>query len=377
MQPRYGGGQAVRILYDYQIFSHQFYGGVSRYFVELARRLARREDTSVRILAPLHINRYLQELNPEIVSGRRIAWTPKAAGKILNIYNKIASRYCAGAFKPDILHETYFTNTSIIPAGNQLRVVTVYDMIHERFPEFFPSRDNTAINKRRAVERSDHVLCISEKTRQDLLEAVDVSADNVSVVPLSFDIPQINDVSDERLLETPYLLYVGSRYGYKNFSRLLDAYAGNGRLSTEFRLVCFGDNKFSQTELLQAEKSGLANDRLVWMGGNDATLMQLYRHASAFVYPSLYEGFGIPPLEAMANGCPVVCSTGGSIPEVVGDAGEFFDPTDSVDMARAIDNVVASPQRTAELRAAGRRRIGDFSWEKCATATHAIYSRLC
>lgn len=366
----------MRVLYDYQAFSMQFYGGISRYFVELARRLAHREDTNVRILAPLYLSNYLPELGPDIVSGRRVTRPPPATPKIVALYNEIASRYRAPAFKPDILHETYFARRSISLNENQLRIVTVHDMIYELFPECFAAWDDTAAVKRLAVERADHILCVSENTRRDLLEIGNVSADNVSVVHLGFGGPQMNGTPNERLVDGPYLLYVGSRNGYKNFSRLLDAYSRNRPLSTEFRLVCFGGRKFSKSELRQARKSGLASDRLVWMGGGDGVLARLYEHASAFVFPSLYEGFGIPPLEAMAHNCPVVCSTGGSIPEVVGDAGEFFDPTDSADMARGIENVVSSSQRAAELREAGRLRIERFSWERCAAATHAVYSRL-
>ena len=112
------------------------------------------------------------------------------------------------------------------------------------------------------------------------------------------------------------------------------------------------------------------------MGGNDSVLMQLYRHAAALVYPSLYEGFGTPPLEAMAHNCPVVCSTGGSISEVVGNAGEFFDPYDIAAIAQAIENVAGSQERVAELRALGRQHITRFSWEQCTKGTYAVYSAL-
>lgn len=366
----------MRILYDYQAFSRQFYGGVSRYFVELARRLSRLQDTEVKILAPLYINHYLKELDPGIVSGRQVARVPKAAGKIFNIYNRAASRYLAASYRPDILHETYYAQQSLPLRGNQARVVTVYDMIHERSPEYFPTWDKTAANKQLAVERADHVICISETTRRDLLEIGNVSPDKVSVVHLGFDSPQMQATSPEPLVAGPYLLHVGIRSGYKNFQRLLEAYAGSPALHRQYRLVCFGGGKFSHAEERQHKALGLAADRLVWIGGSDSVLMQLYRHAAAFVYPSLYEGFGIPPLEAMAHDCPVVCSSGGSIPEVVGDAGEFFDAGDTAAIARAIESVAGSPQRAAELRVLGRQRITHFTWEQCAGGTHAVYSAL-
>ena len=366
----------MRILYDYQAFSRQFYGGVSRYFVELARRLSRQENTEVKILAPLYINHYLKELDPGIVSGRQVTQVPKAAGRLFNIYNRAATRRQAASYRPDILHETYYAQQSIPLRSKQARVVTVHDMIHERFPEYFPGWDNTAATKQLAVTRADHVICVSENTRRDLLEIGNVRPDKVSVVHHGFDSPQAQDTLAEPLLDGPYLLHVGIRSGYKNFQRLLEAYAGNPALHQQFRLVCFGGGKFNHAEERQRKTLGLAEGRLVWMGGSDSVLTQLYLHAAAFVHPSLYEGFGIPLLEAMAHGCPVVCSTGGSIPEVVGNAGEFFDPCDTAAIAQAIENVAGSQERAAKLRALGRQRITRFTWEQCASGTHAVYSAL-
>jgi len=366
----------MRILYDYQAFSRQFYGGVSRYFVELARRLPRLDNTEVKILAPLYINHYLKELDPGIVFGRQVARAPKAAGKLFNIYNRAKTRYQAASYRPDIFHETYYARQSISPSSNQARVITVYDMIHERFPEYFPGWDKTPTTKQIAVARADHVICISETTRRDLLEIGNIRSDKVSVVHLGFVSPQTHDATAEPLIEGAYLLHVGIRSGYKNFQRLLKAYASNPSLHKHYRLVCFGGGKFSHAEERYRKTLGLAEDRLAWIGGSDSVLIQLYRHAAAFIYPSLYEGFGIPPLEAMAHDCPVICSTGGSITEVVGDAGEFFDPYDTTAIAQAIENVVGSHERADELRKLGRQRITHFTWEKCTSDTHAVYSAL-
>jgi glycosyltransferase involved in cell wall biosynthesis len=366
----------VKILYDYQAFTRQFYGGVSRYFVELAKRLSIVEDTEVQILAPLYINHYLKELDSGIVSGRQLSKVPKAAGKLLNIYNRALTRSRAASYRPDILHETYFSKHSVSLQKNQARVVTVYDMIHERSPEYFPAWDKTAENKRLAVERADHVICISENTRRDLLGMIDVRGEKVSVVHLGFDSQQASETPAERLLDEAYLLYVGIRSGYKNFSRLLEAYAGSRALRENYRLVCFGGGDFRHSEIQQIKNLKLSTDKLIWMGGSDKVLMNLYRHATAFVFPSLYEGFGIPPLEAMAHDCPVVCSSGSSISEVVGNAGEYFSPRDSATIAHAIEKVVSSQSRLAELRELGRQRIKRFAWDQCARSTHDIYASL-
>lgn len=366
----------MKILYDYQAFSRQLYGGVSRYFVEVARRLSNIEGTELRVSAPYYLNNYLEELDPGIVFGQKVSNVPKAVGKLFNVYNRAAIRTEVVSYNPDILHETYFSKHSVALNNNQLRVVTVYDMIHELFPQYFSAWDKTSRNKRLAVARADHVICISENTRRDLLDIFDVPSGRVSVVHLGFDWQQAVDEPRERLIDEPYLLYVGIRSGYKNFPRLLEAYAATKALHKNYRLICFGGRDFSKSELQQFKDLDISSDRLSWMGGGDDVLMKLYQHAAAFVYPSLYEGFGIPPLEAMAHDCPVVCSSGSSVSEVVGDAGEFFDPSDCDSIARAIETVVGSQARVDELRLLGRARVKSFTWEQCAKRTHDVYSSL-
>jgi glycosyltransferase involved in cell wall biosynthesis len=364
----------VKILYDYQAFSRQFYGGVSRYFVEVAKRLSHAEGTQLRVCAPLYINHYLKELDPQLVAGRPVVNLPKAIGKVLNVYNRPATRRYVASFLPDILHETYFSRKSVRLNPSQARVVTVYDMIHELYPEYFPAWDKSSVNKRLAVRRADHVICISENTKRDLLDIFELPQEKVSVVHLGFDPQKVSDSTSESLVDGPYLLYVGIRSGYKNFSRLLEAYATTKALRDSYRLVCFGGGDFSKSEISRVRELKLDEDRLLWKGGDDSILMRLYAHASAFVYPSLYEGFGIPPLEAMAHDCPVVCSSGGSVSEVVGDAGEFFEPRDCDSIAHAIEAVVGSHKRVEELGKAGRARVASFSWDKCAERTMDVYS---
>ena len=131
------------VFYDYQAFSRQMYGGVSRYFVEMAKQLSARSGVDIKIMAPLYINRYLRELDPGIVSGIQLKHAPKSAGKFMNIYNRIASRHWLIHNSPDILHETYFSRKPLHAAGKQAVVVSVYDMIHERFPEYFTRLDRT------------------------------------------------------------------------------------------------------------------------------------------------------------------------------------------------------------------------------------------
>lgn len=366
----------MKILYDYQAFTRQFYGGISRYFVEIAKKLSNIDDTQLQIFAPFYINHYVKALDPEIVVGRQVKGFPKAIGRLLNLYNLSATRRQVGVYKPDILHETYFSKHSVALAANQARVLTVHDMIHELYPDNFSAWDRASRNKRLAVARADHIICVSENTRRDLLDIFDVPSSKVSVVHHGFDYQQAVDMPRKRLVDEPYLLYVGIRSGYKNFSRLLEAYAATKSLHRNYRLVCFGGGEFTRSEVQHFKELGLPSRQLLWMGGGDNILTQLYQHAIALVFPSLYEGFGIPLLEAMAHNCPVICSFGSSISEVVGDAGKFFDPRDRNSIAQAIEAVAGSAVHADKLRSLGQTRVRAFTWEKCASSTLDVYSSL-
>ena len=174
----------------------------------------------------------------------------------------------------------------------------------------------------------------------------------------------------------PFLLYVGLREGYKNFEGLLRAYSASPTLKNGYDLVCFGGGPFNHTECDIIDSLGLNANSVRHASGNDDKLASYYRAARAFVFPSLYEGFGIPPLEAMHYGCPVACSNTSSIPEVVGDAGLYFDPHDLESVKFTLQKIVSDDQLRKDLITSGNERIKQFSWKKCAEETLAIYSKV-
>jgi glycosyltransferase involved in cell wall biosynthesis len=274
-------------------------------------------------------------------------------------------------FAPDIVHETYYSHTRTAPSSSKV-VLTVFDMIHERFPAYFSSWDPLQREKVAAVQRADHVICISEHTRRDLVQLLGVEEAKTSVVHLGFSLTG----AGEQLAEVPprpYLLYVGARGGYKNFEGLLKAYSRSHALCRDFDLVAFGGGVLTPQERALIVELGLDTSKVRQMGGPDSVLAGLYRSAALFVYPSLYEGFGIPPLEAMSFNCPVACSNTSSIPEVVGDAASFFDPESTDSMVAAIESVLNHDKVRKELIAKGQQRILQFSWEKCAVQTQNVY----
>jgi glycosyltransferase involved in cell wall biosynthesis len=167
---------------------------------------------------------------------------------------------------------------------------------------------------------------------------------------------------------------VGHRGRHKNFKTLLRAYSSSPILR-EFELIAFGGDPLQRGEHKEISRLGIT-DRVRFESGSDGELAARYRTAAAFVYPSKYEGFGIPPLEAMSHGCPVVCANAGSIPEVVGDAGVYFDPNNTEELRIALERVATTEALQADLRARGYARITAFSWDKCAAATAQIYREI-
>lgn len=365
------------VIYDHQIFAYQRFGGVSRYFIELASRIPTLSSFSTRIVAPLHVNEYLRNSpTPKFASLRPLSF--RGGMRVRGAVNRVASRLIMEALRPAVVHWTYF-NPVRLP-GKSLAVVTVYDMIHELFADQFSADDPTSANKRRSVQRADHVICISQNTKTDLMRLFGVPDNKISITHMGFSsaFRLSNPASSpvEPVTTRPYLLYVGQRGGYKAFADAVRAYASSSRLSEAFDFLAFGGPNFHPAEHALFDSLKLREGSVRRAIGNDDDLAKAYRNAQAFVYPSRYEGFGIPPLEAMGCGCPVVCANTSSLPEVVGDAAILFDPWDRDSLREALESVCFDGQRRAALIEAGIARSSRFSWDRCARETAALYTRL-
>jgi len=256
-------------------------------------------------------------------------------------------------------------------------------MSYEKHPEYFERTNAIPRWKAKAVARADHVICISEHTRRDLLDSCVISEDRVSVTHLGYDdlaalVPKESpDAFRHRVLgsDQPYLLYVGSRAGCKNFGGLIHAYSASPWLKDNFGVLCFGGGEFSTMEHSLLRQEGVM-ERVHHVSGSDTLLASCYSHAALFVYPSLYEGFGIPPLEAMSLDCPVACSNTSSIPEVVGDAAVTFNPAEPDAIRAAVETALGSPSVRLALIERGRRRKDMFSWRRCARETLEAYKKV-
>lgn len=367
----------IKIAFDYQAFFIQEYGGITRYYSKLAGALNALEGVESRIFAPLHINAYLADMPAGVVRGLDVRNRPRRK-KLFRGINAAVSRIQMGLYRPSVVHETYYSLRTATPRGVPV-VATVHDMIHERFSAMYRRTDRTSRLKRAAVDRADHVVCVSHSTRNDLMEYFHTPEEKISVVHHGFEAFGAGDVAGNLhalAAGRPYFLYVGHRSIYKNFDNFIRAFASSGELRRNYSVVCVGGGAFRDEERRTFSALGLDASQVVQVAGDDAALAHCYKHAFALVYPSLYEGFGIPPLEAMSLDCPVICSHSSSIPEVAGTAAEYFDPASLDSMREALERVADSPSRRSELVRLGRERYRLFTWSRCARETLAVYERL-
>jgi len=363
----------MRIAFNGQIFSMQKFGGVSRYISALTLHLVNNSQNA-RIFAPLHQNSYLQTLPPKLVYGRHLAYCPNKASGIFATINHTVASYKIKSWQPNVIHDSYYSALRTGREGTPT-VLTVHDMIHELY---FSNSRATKI-KRIAIERADHLICISQNTKNDLLELLSIPEDKISTIHHGFDssFSQLEALTDPELhLDRPFLLYVGSREKYKNFDSLLLAISNSIKLRQDFNLIAFGGGAWTSAERKKISDMGFNKNQIHQVTGGDDLLATLYKSATALVYPSSYEGFGLPPLEAMACACPVISSNASSMPEVIGNAGEFFDPAETDDITDSIERVVYSDQVRESLVGRGHERLKSFSWDKCAKETLSVYRAL-
>ena len=363
----------MKLLYDHQIFTHQIYGGISRYFYELISDFLEKSQVDISLFMGYFINEFGLENykdNYKEYFGRKHKNYPKSKFLYLYFNNFLFKRFIRNT-NPDIYHQTFYQNLYKDFKGK--RIITVYDMTHELFPKLFGSLDMAPRWKKISIPKADGIICISDSTKNDLLKIFNISSHKVTVIYLGFS--GVEEYEKKRKIDSPYILFVGDRVGYKNFNLLLKCFATNDNLNKIFKLVCFGRYDFTKEEKDIIEKYKIEG-KVKYLKGSDKLLANLYHNATAFIYPSKCEGFGIPPLEAMNYGCPVVASNSSSIPEVVGDAGLYFDPEDSEELGERINQVINDDDLRKKLIEKGYEQKEKFSWDKCSEETLKFYKKV-
>ena len=341
-------------------------GGSETYARELCRALARVGTLEYRAFVPTIAPDAGDGLSSEIVTGYRASRSMpgRIAAMALAAARPRPLRRTLDLEHLDAIH--FPLSVMLPPLDRPPAVTTVLDLQHEEHPEFF-ARAERAYRKvvyGWTIRRSRIVITISEHARRSIIERYGVAPERVRSIPLAVD-PERFKPSDKVSLglERPYLVYPARPWRHKNHARLFRAFALLRRERPELRLVLTGEGDYGPLPDGVEARGRVSADELV----------ELYRGAAALVFPSLYEGFGMPVVEAMACGCPVASSNVTSLPEVVGDAARLFDPLDPEAIAAAVDDVLSDP---APWIARGLERAKLFTWDACARAHDEVYREL-
>ncbi|MEI6666903.1 MAG: glycosyltransferase family 1 protein [Acidobacteriota bacterium] len=283
----------------------------------------------------------------------------------------------------DLFHAPHYVLPPLVPCRS---IVTIHDCIHLMFPQYLPNRLAYLYARgslAAAATRASRILTVSETSKSDILRYCNVPADRITVIPNAIDdrlsrAPLEEDIQRTReryQLDGPFALYVGNIKPHKNLERLIDAFHLVRREGFEhLKLLIIGDQISKFPRLRRAVDRYKLHKHVRFLGFvGDDTLASLYRLATVFVFPSLYEGFGLPPLEALASGTPVVTSNVSSLPEVVGDAAVLVDPYSAASIAEGIQRVLVDPALRESLRIKGLARAKTFSWEASVQRTLDAY----
>lgn len=364
----------MQVLYDHGIFSTQARGGISRYFLELVPRLSV-EGVEPCVFAGFHRNEWLRRPaeGARRYAGRYVGGTRLATCR--GLANQLLFRGIAAAWRCDVYHPTYYGLPGWDFRFRGPTVVTVYDLIHERFPASFRSDDPTVPMKRRMIARADAILAISRCTADDLEMIYGVSKHKIRVVPLAASPAPAGEPDEAIGIDRPFLLHVGARAGYKNFSCVLEALARTRGPARDLAVVSVHSEPFDAEERARIARLGLEG-RAVNCTAGRKKLATLYRRAVALVVPSRYEGFGLPVLEAMQHGCPVLAASAGALPEVGGEGAAYFDPERSDDLSALVMRAVDDAAFRSGLTRRGAERARHYSWARCARETAEVYRAL-
>lgn len=382
----------MNILFDSQAFEMQKFGGVSHSFVELACAI-KREGHKVCIGIKESNNEYLKESglvkNLHPIGYRQKQWfgheqyfhgEDRIKRRIINAINYSLNPnhdYCVKLLKRqnfDVFHPTYFDSYFLPYLKQKPFVLTVHDMVPELYPQYFQKDDFQIVQKKLLCPLANHIVVPSSRTKEDMVNILDIATERITVIPHGYRKKHYCESECLLNLDYPYILYVGLRNEYKNFDLFVKEFSKVSKDYPEVHLFCTG-SPFEETEKNLFAEYGIS-DKVHQKFASEAELQYLYRHAIAFVYPSDYEGFGMPILEAYANNCPVMLNNASCFPEVTGDAAIYFElgkgrDSDFYDKFKYL--YLMSDAEKNQLLSKQEERLSLFSWEKAAESLIKVY----
>ncbi|MCK8490380.1 MULTISPECIES: glycosyltransferase family 4 protein [Spirosoma] len=363
----------INVFIDHQKFTTQKYGGISRYFANIIQGIKQTKDISYK-LGVLHAKNHYIQNEPLALKGKlgdRILGRKERYDYELNKF------YCQQLLKKnefDVFHPTYY-DPYFLQSLKKPLVITIHDLTYERLPEYFWAQDPLTYQKRLNIDRADSIITISQTTRKDLLSFFDVDPAKVSVIYHGIDIETPLRVQPVDQLPKQYLLFVGDRSGYKNFYLFMNAFQKIAHRFPDLHVILTGGGKLEIADREFLNRLRLT-DRVRHINATDEQLNFLYQNAQLFVYPSLYEGFGLPILEAFKARCPMLLSDTECFREVAADAAVYFEPTSMDDLIDKLETVLTGTTLKAQLVEKGVKRLADFPLQKSIDQTLDVYKSL-
>jgi len=379
----HSSGTKHRILFDHQAFMMQRFGGVSRYFSELIVGMRSHGVFTADLPAiqteNINYHRFILREPSFSPPGYVTKFARRVLGKIIPSTKDVARNQRSiveelrkGSY--DLFHPTYYDPYFLDHLNGKPFVLTVYDLIHELFPEYFAQhiRDEMVARKRQLIMAADRIIAISERTKNDIISYYSVPPEKVVTVHLATSFSRRDqDPDGTQGVKPPYIVFVGTREIYKNFTVLIEAISPILRNDRSMRVFCTGPG-FSAAEHEVFERHDITR-QMQHVSVNDEELRTLYSGAVCLAYPSAYEGFGLPILEAFACGCPVLTSNTSSLPEVGGEAVFYCDPNNLESIRHGIERLISEPDLRVDLKERGFDRLKQFSWESTVRQTEAVY----
>lgn len=367
----------MRILFDDEVFFRQRFGGVSRIFAKLIEGIEQNPEHQLLFNCNYSENEYLLQLKPNISSFLKPYQFPLKGKLIRGIYGRYSHQktlHTIGKHKADVFHPTFYADYYLqaLKKAQLPLVFTIHDLIHEQTPNNSHYAQMAKI-KEENLKVAKQIIVVSEHTKKDLLRIYPfVNPELLHVIHLAQSLPQHGKKPSS--LPEHYILFTGERGGYKNFVSLLQAFANISKSNPNLHLYCAGSAPFSDEELSLANQLNITN-KLLHARLSDEELRYVYQHAQLFVFPSTYEGFGIPMLEAFNAGTPVIANNATSLPEVGSDAAYYVDATNVNELTQAILNVLADENLRKQLIEKGIKREQQFTWQNHINQTLQVYQK--
>lgn len=381
----------MRIVYDHQIFAIQDIGGISRCFVELYKEMPETIDVQISLLESDNVyikGMGLPGIRPKRDGINHFICRKNFPGKwqlytwyhnlfknnkhpdfnLLNTINELEK----GEF--DIFHPTFFSDYFLPYLKGKPFVLTIHDMTPELYPQYFKRDDIQILMKRKLAPLADAIIAVSENTKQDIMRILDIPENKIHVIYHGCSMS--SSIQCYSKFDFPYLLYVGDRKGYKNFIPFVKQIAPILKQNKEIHVICTGQ-PFNKEEIKLFKELRISNLFVNTWAETDADLYSLYHNAICFIYPSDYEGFGIPILEAYKANCPVLLNHASCFPEIAKDAAIYFNIASKNSLSDSLEKILSMNKKEKEdLLCIQRARLEDFSWKKSAKKLALVYESI-